>query len=104
MRAAMARKPSSAQFHRLQKETRMLVANGFDDAIIGYAEPIGMSEPVVIYDRQKVIDILISQEMTEEEAIEYFDYNIAGSYMGEGTPIYMHRANREQVNEFADSR
>ena len=87
----------------------MLVADGFDDAIIGYAEPpkpaqIGMSEPVVIYDRQKVIDILISQEMTEEEAIEYFNYNIAGSYMGEGTPIYMHRANREQVNEFADSR
>ena len=82
----------------------MLVADGFDEAIIGYAEPIGMSGPVVIYDRQKVIDILVSQEMTEEEAIEHFEYNIAGSYMGEGTPIYMHRANREQVNEFADSR
>tara|TARA_R100000655_G_scaffold2919_1_gene11103 strand:+ start:7122 stop:7403 length:282 start_codon:yes stop_codon:yes gene_type:complete len=93
----------------------MLVANGgvvvkreideFDDAIIGYAEPIAMSGPVIIYDRQKIIDILITtDEMTELEAIDYFNHSLANSYMGEGTPIYMHRANREQVNEFANSR
>jgi hypothetical protein len=28
-------------------------------------------------------------EMTYEEAVEYFDFNIAGSYMGEYTPLYL---------------
>jgi len=27
--------------------------------------------------------------MTYEDALEHYDYNIAGSYIGEGTPIYI---------------
>jgi hypothetical protein len=45
-------------------------------------------EPVVAYDTNKIIEIL-SREMTEEEAIEYFDFNIIGAYVGERTPIYV---------------
>jgi hypothetical protein len=46
-------------------------------------------ESVVCYDQRKVLDNLISQGMTEEEAIEYFDYNIIGAYVGEKTPCYL---------------
>ena len=28
--------------------------------------------------------------MTEEEAVEFFEFNIAGAYVGEYTPIYMY--------------
>jgi hypothetical protein len=28
-------------------------------------------------------------EMTEEDATEYFEFNILGAYMGENTPIYV---------------
>jgi len=28
-------------------------------------------------------------EMTEEEALDYFEYNVIGSYMGDGTPIFI---------------
>ena len=59
----------------------------FDEAIIGVAERIGM-EAVVAYDTDKIIEIL-SRDMTEEEAIEYFDFNIIGAYVGERTPIYV---------------
>jgi hypothetical protein len=48
----------------------LLFADGFDDAIIGVAERIGM-EPVVAYDTNKIIEIL-SRDMTEDEAVEYF--------------------------------
>ena len=44
----------------------LLFADGFDEAIIGVAERIGM-EPVVAYDTNKIIEIL-SREMTEDEA------------------------------------
>ena len=68
----------------------LLFADGFDDAIIGVAERIGM-EPVVAYDTDKIIEIL-SRDMTEDEAVEYFDFNIIGAYVGERTPIYIKKS------------
>lgn len=59
-------------------------ANNFDAAIIGVDE----STMRIIYSVKKCIDILISENMSEEEALEYFDYNVSGSYVGEDTPIW----------------
>ena len=28
--------------------------------------------------------------MTNEEAIEYFEFNVVGAWMGEGTPIFLY--------------
>lgn len=65
----------------------LLFADGFDDAILGVAERIGM-EAVVAYSTLKIIEIL-SRDMTEEEAVEYFEFNILGAYVGERTPIFV---------------
>jgi len=65
-----------------------LMADGFDDAIVGTAERFGMHR-VVLYDTTKCIDILMKRDkMTEEEAIEFFYYNVLGSWMGEYTPCF----------------
>ena len=65
-----------------------LMADGFDDAIVGTAERFGMHR-VVLYDTIKCIDILMKRDkMTEEEAIEFFYYNVLGSWMGEYTPCF----------------
>jgi hypothetical protein len=66
-----------------------LICDGFDEAIIGIAERINM-QPVVAYSVEKIIDIMINKDgMTYEEALEYYDYNILGSWMGENTPIFI---------------
>jgi len=66
-----------------------LICDGFDDAIIGLAERINLG-PVVAYSVEKILEILMNRDgMTYEEAIEYFDYNIMGSWLGEYTPIYI---------------
>ena len=65
----------------------LLFADGFDDAILGVAERIGM-EPVVAYDVNKIIEIL-ARDMTEDEAVEFFEFNILGAYMGERTPVFI---------------
>jgi hypothetical protein len=63
----------------------MLTADGFDDAIIGQT-----TKDLVVYNVSTIIEILMERdEMTEEEALEFFDYNIDGSYMGEQTPIFV---------------
>jgi hypothetical protein len=80
-----------------------LTCDGFDDAIIGMAERINLG-PVVAYDVEKMIQILMKDmEVDEEEleegetienkkyemALEYFYYNIQGAWMGEFTPVFI---------------
>jgi hypothetical protein len=44
----------------------------------------------IIYDAVKIIEALIEEdEMTEDDATEYFEFNILGAYLGENTPIYV---------------
>lgn len=66
-----------------------LTADGYDDAIIGIGSRCGQPD-LIVYDVEKVIEILM-QDMSEEEAREYFDFNIGGSWVGDGTPIWLHR-------------
>ena len=64
-------------------EEEILKADGFDEAIIG----IDDSSMRLIYSVSKCIDIL-RKDMNELDAIEYFDFNVKGAYVGEKTPIY----------------
>lgn len=64
-------------------EDEFLKADGFDDAIIGLDD----ESMRLIYSVSKCIDIL-KKDMEEEEAIEYFNFNIKGAYMGDKTPIW----------------
>jgi len=63
----------------------MLTADGFDDCIIGKD-----SKDRAVYDAEAILDsLMIRDDMTREEAEDYFWYNIDGSYMGDETPIYV---------------
>jgi hypothetical protein len=59
----------------------------YDQAIIGVMERAGGS-PVIAYDTQKILDILV-RSMPMEDAQEFFEYNILGAYMGDRTPVYI---------------
>ena len=64
-----------------------LVADGFDNALIGITEG---SNPVAVYDTDKCIQVLMEDEgMTDEEALDYFYYNTVGAYVGEKTPLFI---------------
>jgi hypothetical protein len=66
-----------------------LLCDGFDEAIIGMAERITLG-PVAAYSVSKILNIMMERDgMTYEEALEYYDYNILGAWMGEHTPIFI---------------
>jgi len=67
-------------------EENALTADGFDDCVIGLAYQF--NQPLVIYSKQKIITQLM-KDMSGEEALEYFDFNMAGAYMGDSTPLFM---------------
>lgn len=62
---------------------KVLFADGFDQAIIGYEPTLKK----IIYSEELIINIL-TEDMSEEDAIEHFYYNIKGSYLGPHTPIF----------------
>ena len=63
-----------------------LLANGLEDAIVGYD-----TKGRVIYSVGSIIDILVERDgMSYEEASEHFSFNIECAYIGEHTPIYMY--------------
>jgi hypothetical protein len=69
----------------LYPDDEFLIADGFDDAVIG----VDYGSSRLIYSCKKCIEILIEQEeMTAEDAIEHFQFNVAGAWVGEKTPIW----------------
>lgn len=58
-------------------------ADGFDEALIG----VDTNSMRLIYSVDKCIKIL-SKDMDEIDAIEYFNFNVSSAYIGEKTPIW----------------
>ena len=65
-----------------QDET-FLKADGFDEAIIGVDE----TKMRLIYSVSKCIQILM-KDMSQEDALEHFNFNVSGGCVGEKTPIW----------------
>jgi hypothetical protein len=69
-------------------ELELICADGFDDCIIGIAQQF--NNVFVVYDRQKVIRVLMERDgMTDEDADEFFEFNIVGAWVGDNTPAFL---------------
>jgi len=65
-------------------EEELLKADGFDNAIIEFDN----KSMRLIYSKNLCISILMSDGMTEEDALEYFEYNVSSAWVGDMTPIW----------------
>lgn len=65
-------------------EEDILKADGYDAGVIG----IDCTSMRLIYSVSSCIQLLVNDGMEEEEAVEYFNFNVMGSYVGEKTPIW----------------
>jgi hypothetical protein len=75
----------------------ILLADGFDAALMGYAQRPGQP-PVAVYDRATCIDILMDRDgLSFEEAEEFFEFNVVGAWVGEGTPCFMVRPEMDSL-------
>lgn len=75
----------------LEMDMSLLLADGFEDAFIGYTQRIS-EEPVACYDYEKMVDILTHRDgMSYEEAVEYIEFNVAGAWVGNTTPFLVRK-------------
>jgi len=79
-----------------------MFADGFDEAIMGVVWESFPEGRRVVYDRSMMIEIL-SRTMDYEEAVEFFDFNIEGAYVGKGTPLYLEVMTKEEIKEHCDA-
>ena len=68
-----------------ENEEESLFADGFDEAILGL-DSLSLR---VIYSVSMCYSILQQRDgMSYEDAVEFFSFNVLGSYMGDKTPIW----------------
>lgn len=84
--------PSSIREKYAEVEENLLFLDEamFDEAIVGLVEGWNGNRIVhrVLYDRDKVLGALMKDGLDEEEAAEYFEFNILDAYVGDYTPLF----------------
>lgn len=68
-------------------DEELMTMDDYDDCIVGVVERFGQPY-IVCYDKDKVLAKL-SRDMTYEEAVEFFEFNMVGAFVGETTPCFI---------------
>lgn len=73
-----------------ETDEEMLLMDGFEEAFVGFSRRCGQPT-LATYSYIKMLQVLIERDgMDVEEAGEYVDYNCAGAWMGELTPVILY--------------
>lgn len=65
------------------------MADGFEDALVGICYQYGRP-PIACYDYHLCIEILMKRDkMDRDQAVEFFEFNTLGAYVGESTPAFI---------------
>jgi len=69
-------------------DEEILFADGFEEALVGVSTQFNRG-PVALYDWDKCVKILMERDkMDYDEAVEFMDFNVTGSWVGEKTPAF----------------
>ena len=96
-------------------------ADGFDDCIVGVGQQFteGGQVYIFIYSKKSIIESIANDIVEEignrvntsdeeravlassayDDAVEFFDYNIAGAYIGRGMPVFLEDTYENMVRE-----
>lgn len=81
------------------EDEEFMLMDGFEEAFIGLSKRCGQAT-LATYSFNKMINVLVERDnMSIDEAIEYIEFNCAGAWMGELTPIILY----EYEDLFLDS-
>jgi len=94
--------PYLKNYEGVQEDSRMLddkmiTMDGYDDCMLGICMRFGQDD-IVAYDYTKIIQKHIDDGMTDEEAVEFFNFNQLGAWVGDHTPCFI-LLDKEAANE-----
>ena len=65
------------------------VADGFKTPVANYQLNTGTTSAAVTIPWEHRCISIFARDMGYEDAIEHFDFNVIGAWLGEGTPIFI---------------
>ena len=68
----------------IYEDEEFIILDGLNGAIIGICD----NRMVLIYSVSKCIELLTESIGNEFDAMEYFEFNIKGAFLGDKTPIF----------------
>jgi hypothetical protein len=72
-----------------EENPEALTADGFEAAFLGIHRRFS-HPPLAAYSYEKCIGVLMERDkMSHDEAVEFFDFNVIGSWVGDGTPVFV---------------
>ena len=78
------------------EEVECWVAEGLDDALMGYGEQ--GQQTVAVYDYEKCIEIFMRRDgMSRDDAMDHMSYNVTGTDLARKTPVFLERFPAEQT-------
>lgn len=84
--------PTKAQIDTWLEERysdqEFLLCDGLETAFCGVVERYGQP-PIACLDMDKIMRIYRLDGMDQEEAMEWFNFNVIGAWMGELTPCFL---------------
>lgn len=80
--------PIDVDYYDMKDYDGALLAEGFEDALVGLG--FQYHTAIAVYDRARCIQILMTRcGMSDEDAEEYFSFNVIGAYAGPNTPVFI---------------
>lgn len=74
-----------------------LSLDGFDRCCLGISD--GFVREAFVYSVDRIVEQLESNGMSTDEAFDYFEYNVSGGWLGEGTPIFIREMSFREADE-----
>lgn len=65
----------------------IIILDDFNEAVLGMVS--SFEGPRVVYNLKTILEILQKDGMSREEALEYFNFNILGAYIGPQNPVFL---------------
>jgi hypothetical protein len=65
----------------------VLLADGLEGAFLGVAQRF--NSYFAVYDADRCIEIFMESGSSYEEAVEHFEFNVVGAWVGEATPAFI---------------
>jgi hypothetical protein len=79
-------------------DTDFVFYDDIDDALIGVVTRFGQ-EPIICYDYYRCLAIYQERDgISYEEAVEHFEFNVIGGYVGPNTPCFLQKDGSEWMN------
>lgn len=73
-----------------EENPEALLADGLEDALVGFARRCGQPT-LAVYDVEKAVAVLMDRDgMDYDEALECLTFNSIGAWVGPHTPLWLH--------------